>query len=247
MSRERALELLALAATEGLDGDRQGELDRLLAEQPELADGGMERAAAAVHLALADPPLALPPHLRRRLLRAGELTLGPAAARTPIAAWLAAAACLALAVVGWWPRLAPAPSAGEPPVASAPAPESPAEPPADRLIVPWQPTEDPAAVAAGGEVVWSGSRQGGVMRIRGLAANNPAVEQYQLWIFDATRDERYPVDGGVFDVPAGADEIEIPIDAKVAVREPKLFAVTVERPGGVVVSDRERIVLVASV
>ena len=43
------------------------------------------------------------------------------------------------------------------------------------------------------------------MRFRGLAANNPTQIQYQLWMFDAERDERYPVDGGVFDVPAGGD------------------------------------------
>jgi hypothetical protein len=55
----------------------------------------------------------------------------------------------------------------------------------------------------------------------------------------------YPVDGGVFEIPADGGEVVIPIEAKLPVGQPTLFAVTVEPPGGVVVSSRERIVLVA--
>jgi hypothetical protein len=112
-------------------------------------------------------------------------------------------------------------------------------------VVAWSGTEDPAAVEASGDLVWDDRRQEGYMRFRGLAANDPAVYQYQLWIFDATRDERHPVDGGVFDVPAGSDEVIVPIRAKLPVGEPVLFAITVEKPGGVVVSKRDRIALVA--
>ena len=54
------------------------------------------------------------------------------------------------------------------------------------------------------------------------------------------------VDGGVFDVGANG-EVVVPIHAHVAAGTPKLFAVTVERPGGVVVSKRERIVVAATV
>jgi hypothetical protein len=75
-------------------------------------------------------------------------------------------------------------------------------------------------------VVWSESRQQGFMPIRGLAANDPKGAQYQLWIFDRKRDAAHPVDGGVFDMVDGE--------------------VTVERPGGGVVSKRERIVLTAT-
>ncbi len=112
-------------------------------------------------------------------------------------------------------------------------------------VVTWSSTEDPAASEASGDLVWDDSRQEGYMRFKGLAANDPDVYQYQLWIFDATRDERHPVDGGVFDVPAGSNEVIVPIRAKLPVGEPVLFAITVEKPGGVVVSDRERIALVA--
>ena len=109
----------------------------------------------------------------------------------------------------------------------------------------WSTTDDPAAAGAGGDVVWNGEAQEGYMRFTGLAANDPDQLQYQLWIFDAGRDDRYPVDGGVFDVPVGVDEVVVPIRASLPVGEVALFAVTVEKPGGVVVSSRERIAVLA--
>jgi hypothetical protein len=98
-----------------------------------------------------------------------------------------------------------------------------------------------------GDVVWSQSRQQGYMRFRGLAANDPAVEQYQLWIFDAERDAAHPVDGGVFDVADADGEVCVPIDPRLPIGKPTLFAITVEKPGGVVVSKRERLPLLAQV
>ncbi|MEE2941449.1 MAG: anti-sigma factor [Planctomycetota bacterium] len=97
-----------------------------------------------------------------------------------------------------------------------------------------------------GEVVWSDRLNSGYMRIEGLATNDPTVSQYQLWIFRGTDPgaEPHPVDGGVFDV-LEPGELIVPIDAKLDVGSAGLFAVTVERPGGVVVSSRERIVAVA--
>jgi hypothetical protein len=80
------------------------------------------------------------------------------------------------------------------------------------------------------------------MRLAGVAVNDPRLKQYQLWIFDRAQDERYPIDGGVFDVPTGG-EVIVPIRAPIRVVEPYLFAVTEEKPGGVVVSRRDPIVL----
>ena len=65
--------------------------------------------------------------------------------------------------------------------------------------------------------------------------------------FDAGRDKRYPVDGGVFDVPANTAEVVIPIRAALMVRKPAAFAVTVEKPGGVVVSGREHVVALGAI
>jgi hypothetical protein len=109
----------------------------------------------------------------------------------------------------------------------------------------WSATEDPAAAAASGDVVWNGDEQRGFMRFVGLAPNEQGSTTYQLWIFDEARDERFPVDGGVFDIPPGSTEVIVPIRPTLGVTRPALFAITVEPPGGVMVSSRERIALVA--
>ena len=113
--------------------------------------------------------------------------------------------------------------------------------------VSWAESAEGAAPGASGDVVWSDARQEGYMRFSNFAANDPTVEQYQLWIFDAERSADYPVDGGVFDIPAGSDEVVVPIRAKLPVNRATLFAITVEKPGGVVVSSRERLPLLAKV
>lgn len=115
----------------------------------------------------------------------------------------------------------------------------------DATTLPWTATQDPNAAGASGDVVWSASQQRGFMRFKGLAPNDLKTIQYQLWIFDKDRDQAFPVDGGVFDVAANG-EIIVPISAKLRVNEPVLFAVTIEKPGGVVVSKRERIVVTAA-
>ena len=45
---------------------------------------------------------------------------------------------------------------------------------------------------------------------------------------DEARDERFPVDGGVFDIPVGGTEVLVPIRAAVPVTQATLFAVTVQ-------------------
>jgi anti-sigma-K factor RskA len=171
--------------------------------------------------------------------------------------WLAAAACLVVAVVAWNRQPAAPPVALElpparvlvpPPAPTLPAPPTPAEERAqlltrsEALKVTLGATKDPAAAGLRGDVVWDQSTQRGFVRFVGLAPNDPALRQYQLWIFDGGRDQRYPVDGGVFDIPANSSEVVIPIHAALQVISPKAFAVTVEKPGGVVVSGREHVV-----
>jgi hypothetical protein len=112
----------------------------------------------------------------------------------------------------------------------------------------WSPGNDSAGQIVAGDVVWDGDAQRGYMRFKNLRKNNPAIEQYQLWIFDASRDERFPVDGGVFNIEVDRDgNAVVPIRARLPVKTPTLFAVTLERAGGVVVSDRSRIVALARI
>lgn len=121
----------------------------------------------------------------------------------------------------------------------------------DVVVVSWKGTDDPLARGCDGDVVWSDADQRGYMRFKGLAKNEPTREQYQLWIFDAARDDAEPVDGGVFDVgDASVDpetgDVVVQIDAKLRVAHAKLFAVTVEATGGVVKSKRERIAVLGA-
>ncbi|MBS2016766.1 MAG: anti-sigma factor [Deltaproteobacteria bacterium] len=201
----------------------------------------------------------------------------PAAAPSPgarvfaVAGWVAAAACLLLAIGAFVYRARPVDPIGAVPSVSTSTPTSPTAPVSVASVTPpapareetasalrerllalkttarmeWTATKDPAAKGATGDVVWNADEQKGTMRFRGLAKNDAAKSQYQLWIFDKGREEKYPVDGGVFDVDAETGDVVVAIKARLPVDKAALFAVTVERPGGVVVSKRERIVLTA--
>lgn len=96
-----------------------------------------------------------------------------------------------------------------------------------------------------GTVAWDSKSQTGFMSFEGLPKNDAAVQQYQLWIIDPKRDDK-PIDGGVFDIVDSGRSL-VPIRAKLAVIEPAGFAITVEKPGGVVVSDQSRLPLLALV
>ena len=155
--------------------------------------------------------------------------------------WLAAAASLLLVLSVWRTQPASVPAAALTPSAGRAMLLA-----SGRRVVKgeWSAGGDASGAAVKGDVVWDPARQIGYMRFIGLARNNPAREQYQLWIFDRQRDQRYPVDGGTFDVNAEG-EVVVTIHAKLPVDYPTLFAVTVERPGGVVVSARERMAALA--
>ena len=117
---------------------------------------------------------------------------------------------------------------------------------AETEIIDWGQSNIPAYNSVTGDVVWNNELQEGYLRLVGMPANDPNISQYQLWIVDPDRDAN-PVDGGVFDVPQGADEIIIPIDAKLDVFNPDAFAITREQPGGVVVSDGPLLIVADSV
>jgi anti-sigma-K factor RskA len=103
-------------------------------------------------------------------------------------------------------------------------------------------TKEPAAAGMTADVVWDPATQRGYLHVVGLAHNDPKLRQYQMWIFDGQRDQRYPVDGGVFDMPENGSEVVVPIRAALLVHDAKAFAVTIEKPGGVVVSARDHVV-----
>lgn len=111
----------------------------------------------------------------------------------------------------------------------------------------WTALEDDylTGSAPTGAVLWNAELEQGFMRFEGLPANDSEREQYQLWIFDRRLPDATPIDGGVFDIKAGAAEVVVPIDAKIDVDDAWRFAITLEPPGGVVVSSREHLLLLA--
>lgn len=111
----------------------------------------------------------------------------------------------------------------------------------------WTPgPKDKDFTQVSGDVVWSDQKQAGYMRFTGLPANDPTRETYQLWIFEENQGDKTPIDGGTFDVSADG-EVIIPINARLKAKNPKMFAITVEKPGGVVVSAREKIAAIAKI
>lgn len=265
---DRLKDLLAERAAVGLGDEQAGELNAMLRRNCEAFEMEFDCAAAALHLGMGLQDEPMPESLRRRVERdalaalrerdhnaqptpieraaddppaqpdAGAIPIR-APGRAALAPWLAAAAAIALALIGW---LRPLSAPSSPPLeqqlaALRAAPET--------IRLEWTALDDPAARGAAGEVVWNSEQQRGFMRFAGLAPNDPGEQQYQLWIFDATRSKARPVDGGVFDIPASGEAV-VPINAKLPVGQAAAFAVTVERPGGVVVSDRSRLALLAS-
>ena len=112
-------------------------------------------------------------------------------------------------------------------------------------VIPWATPEAPDFSEVEGNVAWNDERQEGYLLLTGMPANDPTTSQYQLWLVDPDRDEN-PVDGGVFDIPADAPSVVIQIDAKLAVNNPRLFAITLEQPGGVVVSKGPLLVIAST-
>ncbi len=258
----RIEELLAEEAVFGLEPAHRAELDQLLAANPEAETIEFEQAAAAYYMAAAPLEIeSMPDTLRTKVLTSclNDVTqaIRPDAAQeapTPapstdanlnqrnLAGWILTAA--AGLMIGFFLG-GTEPSAPMISMADQRATLLEADP--DVTTISWTATDAPEAKGASGDVVWSNAKQEGYMTFRGLKANDPTKEQYQLWVFDAERDERYPVDGGVFNIPDGAGEVVTPITTKINVTKATLFAITIEKPGGVVVSDRSRLPLLAKV
>ncbi len=106
----------------------------------------------------------------------------------------------------------------------------------DAIKVGWSGAQ-PGYEGVAGTVTWSNEAQRGTMTFTGLPANDPEAGQYQLWIVDPTRDSE-PVDGGVFDIVSNAEgKATVQFTPRLPIAGPTLFAVTYEKPGGVVVSE----------
>lgn len=266
------LELLAGKVLGDLSPEEIDELKKFEANQyrDELLE--LEQTAAGLQLAFQDANIeAMPEALRRTVLldaprylpaKTGLTTPAHAdasfgqqtntrkteVARMPIQfstremiAWMACAASLLLTCSLWIANQASLPAK----IALSDARNALIDGATDLVRVDWKEGKTPLESQVTGDVVWSNERQAGYMRFRGLLKNEPTKEQYQLWIIDPSRDDE-PIDGGVFDIESSG-EVIVQIDAKLKVINPAAFAITIEKPGGVVVSTQERLPLLAVV
>ncbi len=253
---ERIWELMAERATQGLSESDARELAQLCRDHPDVDPLAFETAAAAVSLALLKPE-PIPAAIKRQLDEAAQ---NWSAGRTPapraqedapapiamigrkrgvlLAGWIAAAACLALALLGWWNQIAPViPLADQRNrILSA----------GDTVTLPWAAWDQPEVSNVGGDVVWNEKLQKGFLRFTNLPVNNPTKEQYQLWIVDSRgMDQR--ISGAIFDVKpeAASGTVLIPITPQIRTRGAAAFALTIEEPGGTWVSSMKRRVVIA--
>ncbi len=241
------VDLLVLRATEGLSKGQQAQLQALLDEHglDDVPDFDLAAAAAANAFSLRhaknyeDAPEGLKAKLNKDAAAffdtAEPNVIGMPARRPPEKSWnwgWAAAAVLALALL--FTHYDDSELPGEPRSIDHQGARQ-ALIAAGSPVIPWATPEDPQYSRVTGDVVWNNAQQEGYMLLTGMPANDPGASQYQLWLVDPNRDSN-PVDGGVFDIPPNTRTVVVPIDAKLAVDNPLVFAITREKPGGVVVS-----------
>ncbi len=262
-------DLLIAKAAYGLTEEESRQLAEL---ETEVNDKSIEMTMAAFAVAdFGDKPEVMPDALRSKILAGADeffgaessdgsedlqptFTLAPTA-RTPLSSWLgwavAALAVVALSFNLYLTQFNPEPQVAQNPPVEQTKPKTPAEMRKDLMAS--APDLEKASWSAGkmlelkdvsGDVVWSDKEQAGYMRLKGLPANDPNKEQYQLWIYEENQGDKTPIDGGVFDV-AENGEVIVPIEAKLRAKNPKMFAITIEKPGGVVVSKGEKLAVIA--
>ncbi|TWU04707.1 anti-sigma factor [Stieleria varia] len=254
------LELIAGHVLDDLSDTEKQQIGEIWNDAVEAESDSLHLTAASIQMIFDNPP-EMPDDLRRIILtdaqaffaeqrvspaeHGGETPAATLALPTPKVlrrewvAWLAAAAAILLAVGSW---IGNRPSQVTDAVGLRRALVAEAS---DLIEVAWSPGKTPFPRPVQGDVVWSNEAQEGYMRFVDMPVNDPTQRQYQLWIIDPARDDE-PIDGGVFDI-SSTGELVIPIHAKLKVLQPVAFAITIEKPGGVVVSTQDDLPLLAAV
>ncbi len=261
--RERLEELTVLKVTEGLTTEQHRELLGLLDRLGVRADHH-EQEVDRLHFILAsidagwhDPdPTVFPEHLRRRLEDEAERFLreqrapGGAAGRIgpgrpphvvgfwTWSGWLAAAASLGIAVLGWWPRVEPSVERRL---------EEFIHEASDELHLNLEPGPHAAGADVRGHVVWSHEKQHGFAHLSALPPIDPEREDFQIWVIDATRPaDRAAISAGVFECPASDQPYVFELRVAVPVGRVTTIAITVEPQGGAMESVTDRVVALAT-
>lgn len=163
------------------------------------------------------------------------------------AGWLAAAAAITIAAVGWMRPATVSPDDSRTVAQEsiedrlAALEQAPATVSSEWIawpagtLAPADIDPRPGAEDVQGRFVWNEAQQEGYMVFENMPVNDPTLEQYQLWLVSS--DHEHPIDGGVFNV-ATSDRVIVPITPKIRATNLAALGVTVEKPDGVVVSDR---------
>jgi anti-sigma-K factor RskA len=242
---DRLYDLLADRATVGLTAAEASELSTLLPRWPHVDPTEFDRAAAALNRASHPDPLPVPPDLMAKLQADAEAHFGrpaePARSRRTTAFYWAVCgwSCAATVLVGFIALQLTRPDRVRVQVVEVQPKELSVAEKRERFKADPTAATYASAIEPGkpsGTVLFSAAKQEGYMELKGLTPNDPTESQYQLWVVDKGRTFKEPVDGGVFDVKADGTAL-VPVRSPLELKDVALFAVTVEPPGGVVVSE----------
>ncbi|MCS6874689.1 MAG: anti-sigma factor [Acidobacteriota bacterium] len=244
---EKIKELISGKVLGSLEEEELKELEEITKNLPELAEEieSFELAAAAINLTSLNELEPLPVHLKEKIIEEAEVHFekSPKALNTekkiPIFAWLgwvfAGLAIIGLAVNIYFTHFLKQESNNlleREKILSMP----------DTIKLQWKDPKNPDQII--GDLAWNNAEQKGFVRFFSLPTNDPNKETYQLWIVD--EGQKYPIDAGLFNVNTQG-EIILPIDVRLKVEKPKMFVVTAEKPGGVVVSELKKVVAIAKI
>jgi hypothetical protein len=245
---EQVTDLLADQALGWLSPEQEQEL-QLLAGPGYEEDGlSLMMTCSVVEVSLLRPSdfEAMPVAVRRRLEASGAawavtMSQGPVL-RVPgwrgrrsiavVTPWLAAAACLTVAVFAWRSK------AGIDPVTMVERDPNRVEMQLAAWRDPSLSTPD-APQPCLGHLCWSQANQRGYLKLERLPAND-CEHQYQVWILDEHGGQR--ISAGIFDCKG---ECVVPIQPGIPIHEAKEFAITMEESGGTWNSDMSHEVAVA--
>ena len=246
--QERLIDLLALKSTQKLSIDEQRELNNLLDHYPEYTEDYFHEMTALAQVSFYTQDNfnneALPKQMRKRILHAYKTELGQSTLMDfinhymrvffykPQYAWTLTVLMmigLSFSMIEFRNydanfRYLPLKRA---------VLENTAK---DMIQFPWH-SRSTAIESISGDIIWTDQGQKGFIKITGLPMNDPIQNQYQVWILDPLKYEQ-PVDGGVFDVTQTDKPVIIPINPKLPISKAVAFAITIEQPGGVVVSSQ---------
>ena len=246
--QERLIDLLALKSTQKLSIDEQRELNNLLDLYPEYTEDYFHEMTALAQVSFYTQDNfnneALPKQMRKRILHAYKTELGQSTLMDfinhymrvffykPQYAWTLTVLMmigLSFSMIEFRNydanfRYLPLKRA---------VLENTAK---DMIQFPWH-SRSTAIESISGDIIWTAQGQKGFIKITGLPMNDPIQNQYQVWILDPLKYEQ-PVDGGVFDVTQTDKPVIIPINPKLPISKAVAFAITLEQPGGVVVSSQ---------